>query len=228
MIGTLSGVSSSTVFVPLAQLLESVQVTLALTASLHVLGNSVRAILYRKSINWSLTLKFGVVSILFTGIGAQYSDFLPQSIYSLALGLFLITISAYFLFFNNKFIFQGKWLPYIGGGLSGLLTGLLGSGGAIRSLALTTFNLNPMVFIATSTLIDFGGDIVRLWIYLKKDYLSPEHYFYIPFLAIVAVLANLLAKSWVKHIKQEIFQKIVLIGVLCMGLISLITGLMSM
>ncbi len=227
MIGTLSGVSSSTVFVPLAQLIESVQVTLVLTASLHVLGNSVRAILYRDNINWPLTLKFGVVSILFTGIGAQYSDFFPQSIYSLALGLFLITISAYFLFFNNKFIFQGKWLPYLGGALSGLLTGLLGSGGAVRSLALTSFNLNPMMFTATSTLIDFGGDIVRLVIYLQKGYLNREHYFYIPFLAIVAVLANWLAKLWIKRVKQESFQKIVLIGVLCMGLISLITGLTS-
>ncbi len=227
VIGTLSGVSSSTIFVPLAQLLEPVQVTLALTASLHVLGNSVRAVLYRKNINWPLTLKFGIISILFTGLGAQYSNFFSQSIYSMALGFFLISISSYFLFFKNQHVFKGKWLPYIGGAISGLLTGLLGSGGAVRSLALSTFNLNPLTFTATSTLIDFGGDILRLVIYLKKGYLNPEHYFYIPFLALVALLANWLAKLWIKRVKQESFQKIVLIGVFCMGLVSLITGFLA-
>lgn len=225
VIGTLSGVSSSTIFVPLAQLLESAQVTLALTASLHVLGNLVRAVLYRKNIDWLLTLKFGVVSFLFTGLGAQYSNFLPQSTYSIALGFFLVFISSYFLFFKNQHLFNGRWLPYAGGAISGLLTGLLGSGGAIRSLALSTFNLNPMTFIATSTLIDFGGDILRLFIYLKKGYLNTEHYFYIPILALVALSANWLAKMWVKNIKQDRFQKIVLIGVFFMGLISLFAGL---
>lgn len=225
VIGTLSGVSSSTIFVPLAQLLEPVQVTLALTASLHVLGNLVRSVLYRKNINWQLTLKFGIVSILFTGFGAQYSNFFSQNVYSITLGLFLTCISSYFLFFKNQHLFNGKWLPYIGGAISGLLTGLLGSGGAVRSLALSTFNLNPLAFIATSTLIDFGGDILRLVIYLKKGYLNPEHYFYIPILAVVALSANWLAKLWIKRVKQETFQKIVLVGVFVMGVISLLTGL---
>ena len=72
LIGTLSGVSSSTLFVPLGNLFESFQITLALTATLHVLGNSVRTVMYWKNINWPLTLKFGLPSVLFTGIGARH------------------------------------------------------------------------------------------------------------------------------------------------------------
>ncbi len=224
LIGTLSGVSSSTLFVPLGQLFESIQVTLALTATLHILGNSMRTIMYWKNINWLLTLKFGIPSILFTGLGAQYSDYLSQQTFAIILGLFLICISTYFLFFNSKLILKGRWLPYIGGGLSGLLTGLIGSGGAVRSLALTAFNLNPMTFIATSTLIDFGGDIFRLTIYLEKGYLTQEHYFYIPLLMIVAFSANILAKRWVQHIPKESFKKIVLSFVFIMGVVSIITS----
>jgi uncharacterized membrane protein YfcA len=224
LIGTLSGVSSSALFVPLGQLFESMQVTLALTATLHILGNSMRTVMYRKNINWALTLKFGIPSILFAGLGAQYSDYFSKQVYSIALGLFLIGISSYFLFFKTKLIIKGKWLPYIGGGLSGLLTGLIGSGGAVRSLALTTFNLNPLAFIATSTLIDFGGDILRLVIYLKKGYLNQEHYFYIPFLIVVVFVANILAKRWIQHIPKEQFKKIVLIFVFIMGLVSIVTS----
>ncbi len=37
--------------------------------------------------------------------------------------------------------------------------------------------------------------------------------------------SRLFARSWIKHVKQESFQRIVLIGVFCMGLVSLFTGL---
>lgn len=223
-IGAISGVSSSALFVPLARLFESMQVTLVLTATLHVLGNSVRAVIYRKNINWELTIKFGLPAIIFSGIGAQYSDYFPERVYSFMLGLFLTGLSGYFLFFNKKEIFAGKWLPYIGGALSGLLTGLLGSGGAVRSLALTVFNLNPLTFIATSTLIDFGGDVVRLFVYLKKGYLGSEHYFYIPILMLVVVVANWLGKKVLLKIPEQKFRKIVLWIVMVLGLFSLLTA----
>ncbi len=140
----------------------------ALTAVLHVLGNLTRTVMYWKNINWPLTLKFDVPSIIFSAIGAQYSDVLSEKTHSIALGIFLISISSYFLFFKTKQIFQGRLLPYVGGAISGLLTGILGSGGAVRSLGLLPFNLSPLTFTATSTLIDLGGDIVRFFIYLFK------------------------------------------------------------
>lgn len=222
--GAMSGVSASALFVPLAKLFESVQVTLVLTATLHVLGNSVRAIIYREHINWDLTVKFGIPAILFAGIGAQYSDFFSERVYNFALGSFLTCLSGYFLFFKTKEIFAGKWLPYIGGAVSGLLTGLLGSGGAVRSLALTVFNLNPLTFMATSTLIDFGGDVVRLFVYLKKGYLNSDHYFYIPILMVIVVIANWLGKIVLKKIPQEKFHKTVLYIVMVLGILSLLNA----
>lgn len=224
LVGSISGVSTSALFVPLALLVEPLKITLALTAVLHVFGNSVRTIYYRKEINWILTFKFGLPAILFSGLGAEYSDFLPKSIHSIILGLFLTSLSIYFLFINKNEVFSGRWIPYIGGAVSGLLTGLLGSGGAVRTLALTTFNLSPVAFVATSTLIDFGGDIVRLFIYLKKGYLTADHYFYIPILMAVVVIANWLGKKVLRKISTQHFRRAVLYFVLAMGLSSLITG----
>lgn len=227
LIGTLSGVSSSTIFVPLGTLFESFQITLALTATLHVLGNSVRTVMYWKHINWKLTLKFGVPSVLFTGLGAQYSDLFSERSYAIALGLFLISISSYLLFFKTKPLYHKIWLPYVGGSLSGLLTGMIGSGGAVRSIALTAFKLNPLTFTATSTLIDFGGDILRFAVYFKKSYLTEEHYFYLPFLMLIAFGANWLARIWLSRINKDHFEKIVLRFVLFMGFVSIASSFLK-
>ncbi|AZZ37330.1 hypothetical protein CIK05_11190 [Bdellovibrio sp. qaytius] len=227
VIGTLSGVSSSTIFVPIGVLLESLQLTLALTACLHVLGNSIRLMLYWRDINWPLTLKFGGPSVLLAGLGAIYSDHLSKSTFAIILGCFLISLSLIFLLQKNSKIFKGRFIPYLGGGLSGFLTGILGSGGAVRSLALTGFELTPFAFTATSTLIDLGGDIFRLKVYIDKGYLQKENYFYIPLLMIVAVVANWWARKWLEKIPREKFKKIVLSFVLITGLISLSSGLIQ-
>lgn len=226
LLGSVSGVSSSTLFIPLALLLESFQVTLALTASVHVIGNSTRALLYWKSVNWRLVIKFGILSVLFSAIGAQFSSWLSPRIYSFILGLFLMAIACYlFLRRHEKFFSSAPWVPYFGGALSGLLTGLVGSGGAIRSAALFTFGLSPIEFLATSTLIDFGGDLIRLIVYLQKGYFNREHYFYIPILLVSTLSANLLARSFLKKISQEKFKKIVLFFIFCMGVVTILINL---
>lgn len=226
LIGTLSGVSSSSLFVPLGVFFESVQTTLFLTACLHVIGNSTRLFLYWKDINWRLTLKFGLPSILLAGIGAQYSDYIPKNYFSVVLGVFLIATSALFLKIDEEKFVANKWTSFIGGGLSGLLTGALGSGGAIRSLALSTFRLSPFVFTATSTVIDLGGDILRLNIYFAKGYADKDQYFYIPILMIVAFAANWLAKKWLAKIEKEKFRKIVLSFVFVTGVVSILIGVL--
>jgi uncharacterized protein len=225
LIGSLSGVSSSTLFVPLATLFESFQVTLALTAIIHVMGNSTRTFLYWKEVNWDLTFRFGIPSIIFTAVGAEFSSFLSPKIYSICLGIVLMILSGYLLRNNEKNLFQGFFLPYVAGALSGLLTGMVGSGGAVRSAALVTFGLSPTAFLATSTLIDFGGDIIRLFVYLKKNYLNSDHYFYIPILLISTLSANLLAKKYLARISQEKFKKLVLLFVFFMGLVTIFINL---
>lgn len=226
LIGTASGVSSSSIFVPLAAFIEPIKVTLALTAVLHVIGNSTRLVLYWQDIDWKLALKFGIPSAMMTAVGAEYSDVLPEGLYLILLGFLLLTISGYMLF--SKTQLTNTWISYAAGALSGLLTGLLGSGGALRSLALTTFNLGPLIFTGTSTLIDFGGDIFRLIIYLKKDYLNEEHYFYVPFLLVVTFIANKLAKRWLEKINKRKFKNITLKFVIVMGCVSVINGFIKL
>jgi uncharacterized membrane protein YfcA len=61
--------------------------------------------------------------------------------------------------------FTGPW-GWVAGAASGMLGGLVGNQGGIRSAALLGFNLNKEVFVATATAIALVIDAVRLPIYL--------------------------------------------------------------
>ncbi len=77
VLGTLSGFGSSTFFVPIAQWLESFHFVLVLTAILHTAGNISRIFYFRDFLRKDLLLKLALPSILFTGLGALLTSFVP-------------------------------------------------------------------------------------------------------------------------------------------------------
>ena len=65
----------------------------------------------------------------------------------------------------------GKKIAWLGGALSGLLGGLVGNQGGIRSAAMLGFNLEAKTFVATATAIALIVDGARMPIYF---FTSPE------------------------------------------------------
>jgi hypothetical protein len=66
------------------------------------------------------------------------------------------------------------------GGIAGFLAGVIGTGGAIRGLALAAFDLEKGVFVGTSAAIDSGVDFSRMIVYLRGNFPLPAFYWYIP------------------------------------------------
>jgi uncharacterized protein len=93
----------------------------------------------------------------------------------------LIGLAIYLILNFNKRLAQTDKNLYIGGGLSGLLAGLIGTRGAIRGLTLAAFQLPKNIFIARSTFIDLGVDLSRAVIYVFNGYFIKEYLFLIPF-----------------------------------------------
>ena len=57
---------------------------------------------------------------------------------------------------------------FLGGALSGLLAGIIGVGGAVRSMFLISFGMPKEVYIATSALIALVIDCVRIPVYYSS------------------------------------------------------------
>lgn len=224
IIGTVGGFGSSLFFVPIAGYFLDFHSVLGITALFHVSSNLTKIVLFREGVDKKLILQMGIPALLFVVAGAFLSRFLDSDLLELLLACFLIVISLTLIIFK-QIQFKPTTGNAIGSGVfSGLIAGLLGTGGAIRGLALAAFNLKTEVFIATSAVIDLGVDASRSVVYGLNGYLHVHDLYLIPILLVVSVIGTYIGKKILQHISQQQFKYIVLGLILVTGII---TGLKS-
>ena len=162
--------------------------------------------------------------MLFVVAGAFFSRFIDSDLLELLLAGFLIIISLTLILFK-QIHFNPTAGNAIGSGVfSGLIAGLLGTGGAIRGLALAAFNLKTEVFIATSAVIDLGVDASRSVVYGLNGYIHVHDLYLIPVLLVVSIIGTYIGKKILQHVSQQQFKYIVLGLILATGIV---TGLKS-
>lgn len=216
-LGTISGFGSSTFFMPIGVLVEKYNFVLALTAILHIFGNVSKLYLFRKNFNFRMFLKFALPSVVLTGVGALLNQFISFEKLKLFLGIFIMTL-AVVLFFKNKIISAlTSDNAVLTVALSGLFTGLLGTGGALRGIALASIQIEKNAFVALSSGIDIGGDLLRMSVYLYNDYFEWSHWFYLPLLMLAGYSGSYLGKIVINKIDQKQFEKIVMVFVFLSG-----------
>src|ERR687897_1428599 len=228
VIGAIAGFGSSTIFLPLALFFVDFETALILVAISHIFGNLGRINFFRHGIDKKIIATFGIPSILFSFLGASIVGILSQDILKVILGAFLIIISALFLVKPSLKVPTNRNIVITGGGISGLITGLVGTGGALRATFLTGFNLEKTKYVATAAVIALGTDATRIPLYLSQGFLFERYYYYIPILFVAAVGGSFIGKKIVGKIDQNIFRKIVLIAIILVSINFIISGGLSM
>ena len=222
VLGTIGGFGSSVFFVPIAGFFFDFQSVLGLTALFHLGSNLSKVAQFRNGINLRLVLYLGIPSVILVILGAQASDRFSGVTLQWILGIFLVLFSAFFIAFRRMEIKPTPARAIIGGGISGFLAGILGTGGAIRGLTMAAFNLPKDIFIATSALIDLAVDLSRTAVYYDMGYIHAHDLIYVPFLIAIGWFGTRLGKTILSQVPQERFRLISLMLVLLIGLVTLI------
>ena len=84
-----------------------------------------------------------------------------------------------------------------GGSISGFITGIVGTGGALRAMFLTGFNLEKTKYVATAAVIALAMGSTRITSYLYQGFLLPQYYYYIPLFFATAIGGSFIGRnSW--------------------------------
>lgn len=226
VVGTIGGFGSSIFLIPIAGLFFDFQTVLAITGVLHVFSNIIKIILFHKGVNIKLILLIGIPSIVFVFIGSILTSYVNLKYAEILLGVFLIVFSLIFFIKPNLVIKPTNTNAIVGGGFAGFLAGIIGTGGAIRGVCLTAFNLDKVAFVSTSAIIDLGVDFTRTSVYLFNGYLQKEFYYLVPVLFVIALIGSYIGKLILKKIPEKNFKKIVLLFLFIIGLVMIFKYLM--
>jgi uncharacterized membrane protein YfcA len=225
IVGTMAGFGSSTIYLPLSSYLLDFKTALVLVAIFHLFGNISRIAFFRHALDKKILLLFGIPSFILSLIGASLVDNLSQTLLKFMLGIFLIVISATFLLRPKLVLPANAKSLVLGGGISGFIVGLIGTGGALRASFLTGLKMEKEKYIATAAVIALGTDATRIPSYISAGFLSEQYYYLIPILFATAVAGSYFGRKIVTRIDQDKFKKMVLIAIILASIKFIVDGI---
>ncbi|MCB9194957.1 MAG: sulfite exporter TauE/SafE family protein [Flavobacteriales bacterium] len=210
ILGTVSGFGSSILFVPLAAIFFDFDTVLGLTAIFHVFSNLFKVTLFRSGIDKNITLKLGIPAVIFVIIGALLTQYIATTNLSLGMSIVLLGTAIFLLAYQNKTLKSTDRNLYTGGAFSGFAAGIFGSGGSIRGLTLSAFNLKKETFVATSAAIDLGVDLSRAVVYAFNGFVQLDFLIILAPLIGISYLGSWLGKLILEKLSQDTFKYIAL------------------
>ncbi|MCC4766475.1 TSUP family transporter [Methanosarcina sp. DH1] len=219
LIGTMAGFGISTIMVPVLLIILPLPQTLLLVGIVHWFNDIWKMLLFRNGIRWKLLLAFGLPGIFTSFLGSSISLRISREILSRALGVFLIAY-VIFIIFNRTFKLSQKLSVAISSGtLTGFFAGIFGIGGEINAVALSAFNLEKAVYVATAGAIAFMIDSTRIATYIQggtrlDPVLVSGFLIFIP----VSLIGAMIGKIEIEKIPQEKFRNFVAVFIFLFGL----------
>jgi len=168
-IASVAGFGIGSILTPVLSLHVGTKVAVAAVSIPHLIGTAMRCWHLKKNIDRKVLLSFGITSAVGGLTGATIYSCIkspPLTLVFSAILLFAGTLGVTGL--GEKLRLRGP-AAWIAGALSGLLGGLVGNQGGIRSAAMFGFDLNKHAFVATATAIGLFVDAARMPVYFSSQ-----------------------------------------------------------
>jgi uncharacterized protein len=221
-IASLAGFGIGSVLTPLLALSIGTKEAVVAVSIPHLVATVIRFWSLRRNIDAHVLKHFGISSALGGLLGALLGARFSSPILAYILGGLLIFAGLTGLTGVAKIMRFGRKAAWLGGAVSGVLGGLVGNQGGIRSAALLGFNLAPRTFVGTATAIALIVDGARMPVYF---FTRPDVVHRLAFwiLAMVAggAIGTLAGARILSRIPEIWFRRLVSLLVLALGLVML-------
>jgi uncharacterized membrane protein YfcA len=225
-VASVAGFGIGSLLTPVFVTHVATQVAVAAVSIPHVVGTAARLWLLRGQIDRHLLVRFGLTSAAGGLTGALLQARTSSAGLTIVFGTLLLFVAASELTgFSKRMRFRGA-AAWIAGALSGLLGGLVGNQGGIRSAAMLGVDVPRQAFVGTATAVALIVDGARLPVYLVTSgdellALWPT----IVFATVGVVCGTLFGHRVLVRIPEEKFRPTVAVLLAILGTTMLFVGL---
>ncbi len=168
-LAAVTGFGIGSLLTPILALQVDTRLAVAAVSVPHVIGTALRFWLLKGGVDRRVLWSFGLTSAAGGLAGAALQGWLGNRWLDVVLGaLLLFAAASQATGLADRMRFRGI-VAWLAGAVSGLLGGLVGNQGGVRSAALLGFGLPKHTFIATATAIGLFVDGARMPVYVATQ-----------------------------------------------------------
>jgi uncharacterized protein len=222
-IAAVTGFGIGSLLTPVLALQVDTRLAVAAVSIPHLIGTSLRFALMHRGIDRRVLWSFGLASAAGGLAGALLYGITSNRWLTILFGVLLLFAAVSEITgFARRMRLRG-WVAWVAGALSGLLGGLVGNQGGIRSAALIGFDLRKEMFVGTATAIALFVDGARVPIYLYTQHEEMRGVLLWIVLAIVGVIAGtLLGSRTLGRIPDVWFRRVLALTLAVLGTAMLV------
>ncbi len=206
LVSAVFGFGTALVMLSAGALVLPVKDAIALSAVLFTASTLAKSILFRAAIPWRAAIGVSVVSLPFAWLGGLGLDLVPADLLRRLLGVMVLVSLA---------LEWARWMPaarpargmlFVGAGLYGFLSGLLGSGNLVKAVLFRRMALGGEAFVGIMAATSVLANIGKLGAYAGTGVLSFERWPLMVALAGSAVAATTIGRYWLRRLDPRWFE----------------------
>ena len=224
-IAAVSGFGIGSVLTPVLGFRLGTKLAVAAVAIPHFVGTVQRFWNLRRHVERRVVLGFGITSAAGGLAGALLHNRISSRSLGLVFGSLLLLAGISELTGWMRRVRWGPRAAWVAGALSGLLGGLVGNQGGIRSASMLGFEVPKESFVATATAIALFVDCARLPVYFATQGREIAGVWPLLLVATVFVMiGTALGTRWLHRIPAPAFRRLIAILLIALGGYMILAG----
>ena len=217
-IASISGFGIGSILTPTLSLWFDARLAVAAVSIPHLIGTALRFAMLKAKVDRRVMWSFGLASAAGGIAGALLGTVFESAWLLILLAILLLFVGVgEFIGYTRRLRFHGA-AAWIAGALSGVLGGLVGNQGGLRSAALLGFGLERQTFVATATAIALFVDGARMPVYFFTH--ADELWQMAGAIAVssVGVIAGtVFGQRALQRIPEDVFRRVVALLLVALG-----------